>query len=64
MVGIVRDWRYATNSSAPQLNSPVERGSQEEMREVHGSLHFMGIYTGHWTLMSVQRGRDSCFTAQ
>lgn len=48
--------------SAPQFDSPVERGGDEEMREVYRSSSTVTAQPGYWTMMALKHLSDAGLT--
>lgn len=48
--------------SAPQFDSPVERGGDEEMREVYRSSSTVTAQPSYWTMMALKHLSDARLT--
>lgn len=47
---------------APEFDSPVERGGDEEVGEVDGPSSAVAAQPGHWSVMALEDLSDACLT--
>lgn len=49
--------------SAPEFDSPIKRGGDEEVGEVYGSSSAVAAQPGHWSVMTLEDLSDARLTA-
>lgn len=47
---------------APEFDSPIKRGGDEEVGEVDGPSSAVAAQPGHWSMMTLEDLSDACLT--